>query len=221
LYQIIGIAIAVVIAFMAYHGVLRSYLQIVQLWNEGNTSRFKMGIQIIGFIACSIVFFVLFEIDQVTIISYCAAISIFFAVVGYLGEKNDQLLIEKEQLRRKEENKLRLESGEGWTKNDILEKFQQTIYFRNIGALTPTLGWKCASCGKNLYRRDEASIDHIKPVSKRPELRFTESNLQILCRPCNSTKSAYLGEDWKSVTRSRRRVLKKKKKSEIERPRLQ
>src|SRR3989338_6710803 len=46
-------------------------------------------------------------------------------------------------------------------------------------------GFRCKKCGvqKNL------SIDHIKPESNGGDL--SESNLQTLCRSCNSSKSIY------------------------------
>lgn len=55
----------------------------------------------------------------------------------------------------------------------------------------------CAICGKTgLNPWDKrninafsATIDHILPVSKFPELWNAESNFQIACSPCNSKKA--------------------------------
>lgn len=221
MYELIGLVLTGVIAFFAYFGLIRSCKQIVLQWEKGGYSRLKAVTQVIGGVLLSIGFFILFDARNGSIFFYLIALGILFAMIEYFASEKDRLAFEESQRKRNEENRLRLASGESWTKDDVLEKFQTTIFFRTYGRLTTTQGWRCASCGKNLYRRDEASLDHIKPVSKHPELRFIESNLQILCRPCNSTKSAYLGDDWKSVTRSRRRVLKKKNKSEIERQRFQ
>jgi len=44
---------------------------------------------------------------------------------------------------------------------------------------------RCLSCGS----QENLQLDHIKPVSKYPELTFNPSNFQILCRKCNSKKS--------------------------------
>ena len=43
--------------------------------------------------------------------------------------------------------------------------------------------WTCRICGKHAN-----SVDHIVPVSDRPDLMFTRSNLQALCTACNSRK---------------------------------
>ena len=45
----------------------------------------------------------------------------------------------------------------------------------------------CQGCGKKKDIED-TDIDHIKPFSRYPELGWRESNLQILCRNCNTTK---------------------------------
>ena len=43
---------------------------------------------------------------------------------------------------------------------------------------------RCMACGTV----EKLSVDHIKPISFYPELGETFSNLQILCRSCNSKK---------------------------------
>lgn len=45
----------------------------------------------------------------------------------------------------------------------------------------------CQGCGKKKDIED-TDIDHIKPFSRYPELGWRESNLQVLCRNCNTTK---------------------------------
>ena len=45
----------------------------------------------------------------------------------------------------------------------------------------------CQGCGKKKDIED-TDIDHIKPFSRYPELKWRESNLQLLCRNCNNTK---------------------------------
>lgn len=46
-------------------------------------------------------------------------------------------------------------------------------------------GYKCNYCGST----EKIAIDHIKPYSKFPELALEFSNLQPLCKSCNSKKS--------------------------------
>lgn len=43
----------------------------------------------------------------------------------------------------------------------------------------------CMKCGGN----ERISVDHIKPRSLYPMLEFDYDNLQVLCTPCNSSKS--------------------------------
>ncbi|MBF6330261.1 HNH endonuclease [Nocardia transvalensis] len=44
----------------------------------------------------------------------------------------------------------------------------------------------CSSCGAT----DELTVDHIAPVSTRPDLAYELRNLQVLCRRCNGRKGA-------------------------------
>lgn len=47
-------------------------------------------------------------------------------------------------------------------------------------------GFKCMACKCSDV---EIHVDHIKPVSKNPDLAFVKSNLQVLCKDCNEGKS--------------------------------
>ena len=52
-------------------------------------------------------------------------------------------------------------------------------------------GWKghesayCARCGELVMRGEGGQIDHIKPRSTHPELKYEPSNARIVCGPCN------------------------------------
>ncbi len=46
-------------------------------------------------------------------------------------------------------------------------------------------GRACMKCGTH----DGPTIDHVKPRSLFPELSLDFDNLQVLCQPCNSSKS--------------------------------
>ena len=47
-------------------------------------------------------------------------------------------------------------------------------------------GRSCMACGAT---KVELHVDHIKPISKYPELKMEISNLQVLCKKCNMDKS--------------------------------
>jgi len=44
---------------------------------------------------------------------------------------------------------------------------------------------------------ENIEVDHIKPRSKFPELRWDFDNLQILCRKCNVLKWNYHSTDYR------------------------
>lgn len=51
-------------------------------------------------------------------------------------------------------------------------------------------GRVCQECGCHISNDYDLTVDHIKPRSKFPELALEKSNLQVLCRRCNSSKGA-------------------------------
>ncbi len=56
-------------------------------------------------------------------------------------------------------------------------------------------GSECKDCGRAIKKQSNITVDHILPRSKHPELAFTRSNLQVLCRGCNSRKGDRLLEE--------------------------
>lgn len=76
-------------------------------------------------------------------------------------------------------------------------------------------GHCCAACGRQFSlrrRKPLLHVDHIQPRKFYPHLLYVRSNLQVLCRPCNSHKSAYDGDDWRDVVASRRRATNRKRR---------
>jgi hypothetical protein len=47
---------------------------------------------------------------------------------------------------------------------------------------------ECQVCGKFIPRKVDLTVDHILPRSKYPHLALERSNMQVLCRSCNSRK---------------------------------
>ncbi len=56
----------------------------------------------------------------------------------------------------------------------------------------------CQCCGRSYQNSGvKVHVDHIKPVSKYPELAKEESNLQVLCADCNHAKAAKYETNWR------------------------
>lgn len=66
-----------------------------------------------------------------------------------------------------------------------LSKKHQIKMYRYKYDLLYLFNYRCLSCGSN----EKLELDHIKPVSNYPELMFERTNMQILCRECNTRKS--------------------------------
>lgn len=49
-------------------------------------------------------------------------------------------------------------------------------------------GGRCELCGASVKDGARLAVDHIKPISRFPELAQDPDNLQALCQPCNSSK---------------------------------
>lgn len=193
-------------------GFQRFSNQIKNLWRNGSIHKLKVGLgALLWMVSCGLIFQYLSNKWTATQI-LLAVHAVFFVIYELAGQSRDSAKLDeilREQARLKE---AQLATGEGWSRLDVLRKFKSTLYFRQYGRMQTTQGWRCSACSKNLYKEKDTEVDHILPVSKYPQLRFTESNLQILCRSCNSTKHAYDGDDWKKVVHKRRRQRNKTKK---------
>lgn len=66
------------------------------------------------------------------------------------------------------------------------------IHLRNQAFLEQ--GSKCSCCHTE---NGELHADHIKPISKFPELKLSLDNIQILCKKCNLGKSNLDKTNWK------------------------
>lgn len=72
---------------------------------------------------------------------------------------------------------------------DDREKFYQSAeWIAARKAVIASQGGKCRRCHKSIFDESDLTVDHIKPRSKYPSLQLDLSNLQVLCRSCNSSK---------------------------------
>jgi 5-methylcytosine-specific restriction endonuclease McrA len=58
-------------------------------------------------------------------------------------------------------------------------------------------GARCECCGRS-PPEVTIDVDHVKSRSKYPELQLVKSNMQILCRCCNFSKSNRDETDWRA-----------------------
>ena len=59
-------------------------------------------------------------------------------------------------------------------------------------------GFACMCCGKTKDQGAQLHVDHIKPISKHPELKLSFNNLQVLCKDCNLGKSNKYDDDFRA-----------------------
>jgi 5-methylcytosine-specific restriction endonuclease McrA len=71
-------------------------------------------------------------------------------------------------------------------------------YAVRYGALKQANG-RCQCCGQRPTEGNPLHVDHIKPISKFPELALEIANLQVLCAACNLGKSNKDTTDWRGL----------------------
>lgn len=74
------------------------------------------------------------------------------------------------------------------SENEKIRKSTRYIEFRQ--SILRRDDYTCAWCGQHGGR---LSVDHIKPFSLFPELRFDPSNARVLCWPCHLKTDTYAG----------------------------
>ncbi|MDO3515186.1 HNH endonuclease signature motif containing protein [Ralstonia pseudosolanacearum] len=126
------------------------------------------------------------------------------------------------ELERRERRKVELRQRHDLNPHLILDRdFRREFEDLDIDAeiyaeVIAASGNRCAACGRQFSQRRRKPllhIDHIRPRKLYPHLLYVRSNLQVLCRSCNSHKSAYDGDDWRDVVAARRRATNKKRRT--------
>jgi len=58
-------------------------------------------------------------------------------------------------------------------------------------------GARCQCCGATAKDVRTIHVDHILPRKTHPHLALEPANLQVLCEPCNLSKSFIYQDDWR------------------------
>lgn len=94
--------------------------------------------------------------------------------------------------------KIRQPKGKKRNRKTDNSKFYKSREWRELRYKALKLyGRRCAVCGVAPSDGAVLHVDHIKPLSKHPELALSIDNLQIMCADCNIGKSNYDCIDWR------------------------
>ena len=70
-------------------------------------------------------------------------------------------------------------------KPDDIKRFYRTVEWKRARYDALTRNPRCAICGASAKSGARMNVDHIKPLSKRWDLRLARRNLQTTCASCN------------------------------------
>ena len=86
------------------------------------------------------------------------------------------------------ERKLRMEE---------MQRFYQSAEWRLLRAqIIKEKGNVCTMCGKRIKDLNDITVDHILPRSKFADKALDRTNMQVLCRSCNSSKGDSLPDEF-------------------------
>lgn len=71
-----------------------------------------------------------------------------------------------------------------------VDGFRKTYRWRCVRAQVLRVEPLCRPCSKAGRTELAREVDHIEPLSKRPDLAFTVENLQPICKSCHAKKGA-------------------------------
>jgi 5-methylcytosine-specific restriction endonuclease McrA len=120
-----------------------------------------------------------------------------FTVVGFVVAHICNRIHTAEETKRMPEVNARLEelARERQRKIDETNTFYASSEWRLVREqVIQEQGRVCQECRSRITDDYDLTVDHIKPRSKFPELALDKSNLQVLCRRCNSSKGATYNE---------------------------
>lgn len=116
--------------------------------------------------------------------------------IEYFGGLTDERVAEivrsvrDDSIKRKKKPR---KSKKGYTKSKHIDRKWREVRY----AALKRDGARCSCCGMTAKDGVKIHVDHIKPVSIYPLLRYDLGNLQVLCEVCNIGKSNKDDTDWR------------------------
>ena len=83
------------------------------------------------------------------------------------------------------------------TQWDGKKDFFKSLQWRQLRYLALRNSGGCNCCGATAKDGVLLHVDHIKPISKFPDLRLSLDNVQVLCEDCNVGKGSWDETDWR------------------------
>jgi len=122
---------------------------------------------------------------------------VILAVLGFIMAKVCNRIHSDEETKRMPKVNARLEelARERQRQIDETNAFYASSEWRLVREqVIQEQGRVCQECRRRITDDYDLTVDHIKPRSIFPELALDKSNLQVLCRRCNSAKGAAYNE---------------------------
>lgn len=94
---------------------------------------------------------------------------------------------------KEESDKDEQKKKKSWTKSKNIDRKWRDVRYKVL----KRDGARCACCGLTAKDGVKIHVDHIKPVSLFPMLKYDMDNLQVLCELCNIGKSNTDDTDWR------------------------
>lgn len=115
------------------------------------------------------------------------------AEIKAFGSLSNERVLEIVNSIKDESNRQRKRNKKSYTKTKTIDRKWREVRYKVL----KRDGARCACCGMTAKDGVKIHVDHTKPVSIFPLLRYDMDNLQVLCEMCNIGKSNKDDTDWR------------------------
>lgn len=115
------------------------------------------------------------------------------AEVDAFGELGNDRVAEIVMAIKNQSAESRKRSKKAYSKTNFIDREWREVRYKAL----KRDGARCACCGATAKDGVKIHVDHIKPVSIYPLLKYDLDNLQVLCELCNIGKSNIDETDWR------------------------